>query len=292
MGLTDVPGGAAMAGLYAFVFGLGFLIAARSPLKMVLGTAGMVAGLFCILLSQVRSILVMAGIIAVVLVAVLLATRRYAAAARVAAVVAVVATVAFVWAVALGGEETLQRFETLLEANPDEVYYKGRGIFLEDTVENIIPEYPLGAGLGRWGMMMNYFGDPTNPLAAQIWVEIQLTGWVLDGGVPLALVYALAILAAGLATARVALRSPDPWLAGWAKLIVAYDVAAVAITFNSTPFAGQAGLEFWLLNATIYAAGRATGPAGGPRPRRPTGDTTAASPERPRPARGRGPAPG
>jgi hypothetical protein len=54
----------------------------------------------------------------------------------------------------------------------------------------------------------------------------------------------------------VALRASDPWLSGWAMLIVAYDMAMLASTFGAIPFIGQAGLEFWLLNAAVYAAGR------------------------------------
>jgi hypothetical protein len=256
MGLTDIPGGSAMAGLYAFVFGLGFLVIGRRPLHYAAGLVSLPVGLFCIYLSHVRSILVLAGILAITLVGVLLAARRFGAAARVAAAAPAVAVGAFVWAVALGGDETVRRYETLLEASPEEIYYKSRGIFLEDTITNKIPEYPFGAGLGRWGMILNYFGDPTNPTATPIWVEIQLTGWVLDGGVPLAAVYLVALFIATWAIFRIALRHPDPWLAGWAMLIVAYDVAAIAVTFNSTPFAGQAGLEFWLLNAALFAAAR------------------------------------
>lgn len=252
-----------MAGLYAIVFGLGFLVAARHPLQVVAGLASLPVGLFCIILSQVRSALVVAGILAVALVGVLVAARRYAAAARVTVVVPAVAAGAFIWAVALGGQATIDRFKTLLEGS--EVYYKSRGIFLEETVTEHVPEYPFGAGLGRWGMMLTYFGDSSNPNAAPLWVEIQWTGWVFDGGVPLTLAYMAALAAAVVATVRVALYCPDPWLAGWAELIVAYDVAALAITFNATPFAGQTGLEFWLLNATVFAAGRT---AGTPRPRR------------------------
>jgi hypothetical protein len=256
-----------MAGLYAFVFGLGFLVTGRRPVHYAAGLISLPVGLFCINLSQVRSILVLAGIIAVTLVVVLLAARRYAAAARVGVVVPAVFAGALIWAVAVGGEETLKRFETLFESSPDEIYYKSRGIFLEETIYEKIPEYPFGAGLGRWGMVMNYFGDPTNPLSSPIWVEIQWTGWVLDGGVPLVLAYVAALGLAVWTSFRVALHHRDRWLAGWAMLIVAYDVGAIAVTFNSTPFIGQGGLEFWLLNATLFAAARGTrGPARKPTP--------------------------
>jgi hypothetical protein len=95
----------------------------------------------------------------------------------------VVAT--FTWAVAIGGESTLERLSSLVSDRADAVYQQNRGHFLEDTINVLLPQYPLGAGLGRWGMMNSYFGDKSNPLTQQIWVEIQWTGWLLDGGVPL-----------------------------------------------------------------------------------------------------------
>jgi hypothetical protein len=247
-----------MAGLYAFVFGLGLVTISRRPDATLGGLGGMLVGLFCIYLSQVRSILVVAVIIAISYFVVLAFLRRYQEAVRVAVVAPAVALGAFAWAVALGGEATRQRFATLVESSPDEVYYKSRGKFLEETLTERLPDYPFGAGLGRWGMVMNYFGDPTNPNSTPIWVEIQWTGWVLDGGLPLVAAYTAALLAAGWVTGRVALRNPDPWVAGWAMLIVAYDVAAIAVTFNSTPFIGQSGVEFWLLNAAVFALDRST----------------------------------
>jgi hypothetical protein len=256
MGLTDSPGGAAMSGLYSVVFGLGIMTTTRRALLSGAAVVGLTIGLFCIYLSQVRSALVLTGILTMMLIAALAAAGRVVAAARVAAVVFVVSAGAFVWAVGLGGEATRARFETLLEGNPDEIYYRSRGFFLEHTVTVLLPEYPFGAGLGRWGVIGTYFGDTKNPYATPIWAEIQWTAWLVDGGLPLVAAYALAILAAAGATARVAMRCPDVWLAGWARLILAYDAAAVALTFNSVPFIGQPGLEFWLLNAALFAASR------------------------------------
>jgi len=37
-------------------------------------------------------------------------------------------------------------------------------------------------------------------------------------------------------------------------LIFAYDIGAVAITFNYPLFMSQGGMEFWLLNAVLFAA--------------------------------------
>jgi hypothetical protein len=37
-------------------------------------------------------------------------------------------------------------------------------------------------------------------------------------------------------------------------MVLAYDVAALATTFNYPLFIGQGGLEFWILNASLFAA--------------------------------------
>jgi hypothetical protein len=148
------------------------------------------------------------------------------------------------------------RLESLVEESPDTVYYQNRGRFLEETITQHVPEHPAGAGLGRWGMTRRYFADLNDPKSDAIWAEIQWTAWVLDGGVPLALAYAAALGAAVWATARVALRTPDQWLAGWAALITAYGLAVCATTFSYIPFIGQAGMEFWFLNAAVWTAGR------------------------------------
>jgi hypothetical protein len=37
-------------------------------------------------------------------------------------------------------------------------------------------------------------------------------------------------------------------------MVFAYDVAALAMTFNYPLFIGQSGLEFWIINACLFAA--------------------------------------
>ena len=50
-------------------------------------------------------------------------------------------------------------------------------------------EHPLGAGLGRWGMMRIYFGDENNVDSPAIWSEVQFSSWILDGGIVLLVVF-------------------------------------------------------------------------------------------------------
>jgi hypothetical protein len=72
MGLTDQPGGAATAGFYALLLGVGIALREGNQILRIacMGSAGI--GLFCIYLSQVRSILVFSGICLVCLAVVLL----------------------------------------------------------------------------------------------------------------------------------------------------------------------------------------------------------------------------
>ena len=103
-------------------------------------------------------------------------------------------------------------------------------------------------------MMNHYFGDNSDPKTAMIWSEEQFTAWLVDGGVPLILAYLCAIAVAILFAFRLALKRIDPELAIMAAVICAYDVGAVA-SFLGYPFFGsQSGMEFWMLNAALFAA--------------------------------------
>jgi hypothetical protein len=88
-----------------------------------------------------------------------------------------------------------------------------------------------------------------------LWVEIQWTGWIFDGGVPLMVAYTWAVAMALVTAVRLRRRAPSssPMFV-WASLIVAYDLGAVALTFSYPLFIGEFGLQFWLLNAMLFAA--------------------------------------
>jgi hypothetical protein len=110
-------------------------------------------------------------------------------------------------------------------------------------------------------MMNAYFGDNTDPARGEIWAEIQWTAWLLDGGVPLIVAYAIALVSAvliawRLARSRTLGEKSELWIL--AALILAYNVGACALTFSYPLFVGTMGLQFWVLNATLYAAGVTT----------------------------------
>jgi hypothetical protein len=254
MGLTDVPGGAATAGLYTLLFGVGIALKYPNPVLRVVCVTSAAVGLLCIYLCQVRSVLVVAAICMLCLAVVLLWTGQLRRLTLMTSSVIALFTSSFSWAIAIGGKSTLERITSLFAANPESVYQENRGKFLQSTLENLLPEYPLGAGLGRWGMINNYFGDNTDLLSRPIWVEIQWTGWLVDGGLPLIFAYTATLYFACHTAWKIAISKQVGDFAFWGGLICAYNVGTVAVTFNYPIFNSQGGMEFWLLNAALFAA--------------------------------------
>ena len=170
------------------------------------------------------------------------------------AAIAIASVLSFSWAIAVGGGSIADRFSSLVADKPTEVYRQNRGYLIEGTMESVLPQFPFGAGIGRWGMMNYYFGDNSNPATSGIWVEEQWTGWILDGGIPLVIAYVLAIFMAFRTAFKIGLSPVEPELAIFAIIICGYDVGAFASSFGYPYFASQDGLEFWLLNAALFAA--------------------------------------
>jgi hypothetical protein len=277
MGLTDTPGGAAAAGFIAVLFAAAFFLLERRRWMQVGCAGAMLVGMVAIYLSQVRVMLVMevACMLAFLTlmswraarVSSLMLGRRIGSKrlASLTGLMALAAVGGFTWAVAVGGTAITERVNSLTAANPGEVYQKNRGQFLIYTIEEVLPEYPLGAGPGRWGMMFYYFGDAGNTKNPGLWAEIQWTGWLYDGGVALVLLYTLAITLAFRVTYKIALNQRSAELATLAALIFAYNVGVLAATFDSCIFIGGGGLDFWILNAMLFNAAYHTlrGPAHG-----------------------------
>jgi hypothetical protein len=266
MGLTDYPGGACWAGFYAALIGLGLFTLERRISRQAIYSFSMIAGITTIYLSQVRSVFVMLCVSALTFIA-LCSRRKLAMLAagsrahferikltRTIAVVVVATLAGSSWGLSVGGKSVRERFGTLTAQSPGQVYQDSRGLFLTYTVETLVPEYPLGAGLGRWGMMNYYCGDHSGFAGPALWSEIQWTGWLYDGGVLLVVAYAVTLLAALLTAYKIAFNPFDGKLAVLAAVVFAYDLGAIADTFDSNVFISQEGLNFWMLNAVLFAA--------------------------------------
>lgn len=266
MGLTDTPGGAAAAGFLAVLFAAAFFLLDQRRWMQITAAGAMLVGMAAIYLSQVRVMLVMEMVCMLTFVTLMswraarvsnpLLGRRIGSKrlAYLTGLMALAAVGGFVWAVGVGGTAITDRVNSLTAENPGEVYQKNRGQFLAYTIEEVLPNYPLGAGPGRWGMMFYYFGDPSNTKNPALWAEIQWTGWLYDGGIALVLVYALAIALAFRVSYQVGLNERSGELATLAAVVFAYDVGVLAATFDSCFFIGGGGLDFWMFNAMLFNA--------------------------------------
>lgn len=258
MGLTDIPGGAAISGLYAVLFGAGFFLTRRNIWAMGGTAAAMAVGMTALYLSQVRAVLVMTGIALMVLVAILVRRKDVARLGTLGFVAAAVLVGGYFAAMSLAAPSVARRVASLTAARPGAVYYQERGHFLFDAFTKLLPEAPFGRGLGHWGMMAAYFGS-AEEAGRSVWVEIQWAGWIVDGGAPLAIFYCLALAAALWMAWKVASgRAPRsaPELPFWGAVVLAHGIGAFALTFSYPIFLSQPGMEFWLLNATLFAAWR------------------------------------
>ena len=250
-GLSDTPGGAAASGSFAVVVGMMLVMANVRWFVRAAAAAGIVAGIFCIYICEIRSILIITVISVIALAAVQFFQGRLSRAATLAILAPWIAVGCLFWIKSVGGDAATDRLRTLTAAAPGSVYYRNRGVFIEHSLLEELPKYPLGAGLGRYGMMYSHFGDKRiRPLYA----EVQLTAWLYDGGLLLVLLGYTAVGIACYVSLRLAIsRRSDPLLRDYAAVIAALNIGWLAITFNYPLFLGQGGMIFWLLNGALFA---------------------------------------
>ena len=196
-GLTDLPGGAAISGLTTMVLGIALAVHGhRTKIVRALCFAAAPIGMTALYLTQVRSFTVMAVVSVWLFAAMRLRQGRIVQGGWI--VIASVGLVAasFMWAATLGGESLSERFSGLADTGFFTTFQENRGLFIQYTLDELLFKYPWGAGLGRWGMMHVYFGDASMWQAPPIHVEIQMTGWLLDGGVLMWVFYGGALASA------------------------------------------------------------------------------------------------
>src|SRR5262249_1394359 len=144
--------------------------------KRALALAASGAGIAAIYLSQVRvSLVVLAAMIASYAIVLTLQNRR-ARATMIAALGAALMVATFAFAIVLGGDSIADRTFSLFERDPISLYSTSRGGQLAYTYDDLLSSHPLGAGLGRWGMIAGYFGS-SDPGSEPLWAEIQVAGW-------------------------------------------------------------------------------------------------------------------
>jgi hypothetical protein len=254
-GLSDMPAGAAVAGMMTMVLGLALAIGRgqRWLLRaccLVLAAAGMTA----LYLTHVRSLtLVAAASVAVFAVVRFRQGRTFEGALTLGIGVALVVG-GYVWALAVGGDAVSDRFSGLASHDVVRVFQDQRGAFIRYTLSELIYQFPLGAGLGRWGMMHVYFGDPTFWQSPPIHVEVQLTGWLLDGGVPLWFLYGGALFVAVLFSYRAAIAARTRALQDTATTMLCLQLTIICLCLTGPVFNTQLGIVFWAITGALYGA--------------------------------------
>jgi hypothetical protein len=255
-GLFDTPGAVAGPGMFATLLGLIF---AASPIwigfRLSAGTLAM-AGVMAIYLSQVRISLVVLLAMLVAYLLTLLAQRRTGRAIIFSAMLSLSVALGLTTASLLGGQGIIDRVLTLFQDDPFALYYASRGNQLVYAFTDLVTEAPLGSGLGRWGMAAMYFSDPTNRNSPPIWAEIQLSGWMIDGGLVLVFAYAMALVLTALHEWRIATEAADDWVRASGAVVFAANLGAAALVFSFTPFVSQFGTQYWFLAGALHGLAR------------------------------------
>jgi hypothetical protein len=161
----------------------------------------------------------------------------------------------FVWAVTLGGESVSERFVGIVDSGVVQSYKENRGIFLDYTIRDLLYQYPLGAGLGRWGMMSIYFADVGNWQNPALHVEIQPTGWLFDGGVLMWILYPAALYVAARHSYKLAVER-EGILSDCAEMVLVIQLLLIGLCFTGPVFNTGLGTTFWLSTAMLVGAER------------------------------------
>ncbi len=248
-GLFDTPGAVAgpamFAALLGVVFGLSALPAWKRAGSFVLAGAGFAA----VYLTQVRISFAMILLMFIGYAVALLRQRRFGKATTIGVLGGVLLCTGFAFALTLGGQSVSERFMTVLAGDPVSVYYEARGIQLSYSLSELMLDYPIGAGLARWGMAAAYFGSSRVPT---MWAELQVTGWLIDGGVPLLVLYSGALLVVAHSQFRLARLTQYPRIAACAAVVFAVGLGPIAMTVSFTPFVTQLGVQFWFLAGALH----------------------------------------
>lgn len=256
-GLSDAPGGACNAGAAAGLLGVLIGMGRVGFFKRWISFGLAFIGASVVYLTMVRSSLVILLGTLGVYVLVMMMQGRTGKASVVLGVALTILLAATSYAFSLGGDAVQTRFTTLIEESPHEVYQKNRGNMVQEGLWTILTEYPLGAGLGRWGMMRVYFGDEGNLNSPPIWSEVQPKSWGLDGGMLLIVLYVGAIVVTMRDAIRIACsKQLDSRFTHWVTVVCAINSGTIALCFSYVPFTSQLGIQFWFLAGVLVGAAR------------------------------------
>jgi hypothetical protein len=250
-GLYDTPGAVCGAGTIASILGLIFCLERIAAWKRAVALALALAGMSAIYLTHVRaSFLVVLVMMATYLVMLTIQKQKLRVTGFLGLSAGLLAASLSV-ATILGGDSIQTRFMTLFQSDPRTVYAENRGSFVQSAFGDLLTEYPMGAGLARWGVLAGVVGIPPS---RQLWAEVQPAAWILDGGLFLLILYGGALLATLLWELKLVRNLTDPDDRLWAAAVVAANVGTLALIFTFVPFSTQIGLQFWFLEGLLHGA--------------------------------------
>jgi hypothetical protein len=254
-GLSDLPGGAAVSGMMSMILGLSLGLGRNLRWYVRLGCfAAAVVGMTALYFTHVRSFaLVAAGAVALFALLRLRQGRTVEGTLTLAAGAALVAG-AYLWALAVGGDAVSDRFASIADSGVLRTFQEQRGLVIRDTLSELLYQFPLGAGLGRWGMMQTLFGDSTMWQAPAIHVEVQLTGWLLDGGIPLLLLYGGALATAIRLSYLGAVATLDRARQDVAVIVLCMQLILISLCMSGPVFNTQLGIMFWAVTGALFGA--------------------------------------
>lgn len=252
-GLSDAPGAVAGPATAATLLGLIFCFERVRLWRRLAALLSAIFGFTVIFLSQVRTSLLVACGALLGYIALLALQKQRQKAVSLLAVGVVIILLSFSFAQTLGGQSIEDRVATLFEDDPMAVYYSNRGAQIEYGFTTLLTDYPAGAGLARWGMMRNYFGDENNLNSPMIWAELQPNAWILDGGVVLLFFYVMAVISNTRSQFHLLRSARSPALRFSTSTITAVNLVTVALIFGYTPFTNQVGVQYWFLSGVLYS---------------------------------------
>jgi hypothetical protein len=247
-GLFDTPGAVAGPGMFAALLGVVFGLSAIPMWQRVGSFALAAAGVAAIYLSQVRVSLVIAVVMFAAYAFVLFLQRRTGKAITLGVFAGGIIGLSFAIAFTLGGDSVFDRVMTLFADDPMAVYYKARGNQLDYTLNEMLYEFPFGAGLARWGMAAGYFAAA----GPRIWAEIQITGWMIDGGILMVALYGGALVVNALSELRIARTRTWPRVAACGAVVFAANLGVAIMIITFTPYVTQIGIQYWFLAGALH----------------------------------------
>lgn len=255
-GLGDTPGAVCGPALFALYFGLVFAVVDRVWWKKLFAGVAAILGATAIFLTLVRSSFLIAIGMIVVYIVVQIGQGRVLRAGALITVGFVAIAGAFIHSASIGGDNITSRFATIIEQNPKDFYMDNRGGQVQAGIVDLLPTYPFGAGLGRYGMMGLYFGNRQNPDSPPIWVEIQIPAWIVDGGIIMLALYGGALFITLKQQVRYTFSDTDGRVRLLSGIVLAGNAGLLALCFSYAVFLSPVGMQFWFLSGALQGIAR------------------------------------